>query len=534
MSNKVGTGGDRSKLSTPKRTKELEKTAQEISKEFTPDLSSALLARFAAMNKITLRDLNSTSSSQTFYKYTKDQIATYLKDPQKNEKQIRDAVIYMYGASAHFWRIIQYFASLSDLALYLAPFKVDVNKENPDKLYKNYVKATNFIANMDIKTQCRPMITVSMREDVGYYTTWITSDNITFQQLPSDYCQISSIENNVPNVSFDFSYFSGQRESQLEFYPAEFSTKFRLYQNNRNIKWQDLDSPTSFAIKCNNDILNYALPPLAGILLNLYDLADYQSLKLTKAELENYALLVMKLGIDDKGNWQMDFDKAKEFWQNLDGVLPDEVGSVLSPMDIGKIDFDKSGGTNEVDNVAQSEQGIYSAAGVSSLLFNNEKASGNALMQSIKSDQSITYRVVKSIEAALNRLLQSQSFGKYFKLTFLDCSPYNRKELSDGYLKAATYGLPVSLYAAAVGLEPTDLETLTFLEVDTLGIKQKLVPLQSSNTMSSSSAGSSSTGAVSAGNAVTEGEVSVDGNPIGRPTAESLGEAAEGNYEPDA
>ncbi len=42
-------------------------------------------------------------------------------------------------------------------------------------------------------------------------------------------------------------------------------------------------------------------------------------------------MLVMTLGIDDEGNWQMDLDKAKEFWRNLDSVLPEEIGSVLSP-----------------------------------------------------------------------------------------------------------------------------------------------------------------------------------------------------------
>lgn len=74
------------------------------------------------------------------------------------------------------------------------------------------------------------------------------------------------------------------------------------------------------------------MPPFAGVLRNLYDISDYEDLKLTKTELENYALLVMKLGIDKDGNWLMDYQKAVEFWQNLDQVMPEEIGSVLSPM----------------------------------------------------------------------------------------------------------------------------------------------------------------------------------------------------------
>ncbi len=541
MANKVGIGGDKAKSPSKKTTPELTKSAQELSKEFNFDFTSAQLARYAALNKITLRDLNGTGNSPTFFKYTKDQIAEYLKDPARNEKAIRDAVIYMYGASAHFWRLIQYFSSLSDLSFYIAPYKIDVSKERPERLLKNYNKTIDFVANMDIKTQCRPMLNVMMREDVGYYTTWITNENITFQQLPPDYCQIASIEDNVPNVSFNFSYFTGNMEKQLEYYPPEFKKKYNAYQKDRNVKWQDLDSPNSFAIKCNNDILNYALPPLAGVLLAIYDLADYQALKLTKTELENYALLVMKLGLNDQGEWEMDFDKAQNFWKNLDGVLPEQVGSVLSPMEIDSIDFKHSGNTQDADTVAQSEQQIYSSSGVSAQLFSNERASGSSLQQSIRSDQSITFRGVKSLEAALNRLIQSQSFGKFFKLTFLDVSPYNRTELSNAYLKAASFGVPVSLYSASIGLDPEDLTNMTFLENDVLDLKSKLIPLMSSNTMSSGSSGNSGSkgpGNVSGQQAAVEVGSPDEDNPgevkkRGRATNESKGQASDGDYSPE-
>ena len=101
--------------------------------------------------------------------------------------------------------------------------------------------------------------------------------------------------------------------------------------------------------------------------------------------------------MDDDGSWGIDLDKAKEFWRNLDSVLPEEVGSVLTPMDINKISFEKSN-TGDTSTIADAQQNIFTAAGVSSLLFNNEKASANALLLSIKADQEITYGIVKSIQ----------------------------------------------------------------------------------------------------------------------------------------
>jgi len=442
--------------------------------------------RFALLNKLITRDMNNNTNTPTFSLYTKDNIAEYLKNPYTYQQQLRRAVTYIYGASPHFRRLIQYFTGLSDLAYVVSPYRIDPKTANVKSVGRNYRKVLNTMSAMSVKTQFPKILTVCLREDTFYGTMWVTSDSITIQQLPADYCAVSTIEGNVLNVTFDFSYFDGHGQ-YLEYYPAEFQSKYRVYQSNRRMRWQELDAPTSFAIKCNNDILDYPLPPFAGILREVYDLEDYKQLKLTKTTLENYAMLVMTLGLDEEGNWQIDLDKAKEFWRNLDSVLPDEIGSVLTPMPINKISFERSH-TGDTDTIAEAEQNLFSAAGVSSLLFNNDKASANALILSIKADQAITFGIVKSIEDAVNRYIQSQSYGKNFKVTFLDCSPFNRKELGDMYLKACQYGVPmVSYYCASQGLSQSEMDCMNFLENEVLEIKKTFIPLQSSSTQSSPS-----------------------------------------------
>lgn len=441
-------------------------------------------SKFAQLNKLITRDLNNNTSTPTFSLYSKDDIQTYLSNPYTYEKQLRKAITYIYGASSHFRRLIQYFVGLSDLAYVVEPYKLDPKKANIKTVNNNYRKVLNILSSMSIKTQIPKVLTVCLREDVFYGTLWVTNDSVTIQQLPSDYCSISTIEGNVPNVTFDFSYFDANG-ALLEYYPAEFRTKYKQYQTNRIKRWIELDSPTSFAIKCNSDILDYALPPFAGLLRELYDIEDYKQLKEAKTALENYAMLSMKLPMEKDGSWGIDLGKAKEFWRNLDSVLPEEVGSVLTPMDIDKISFEKSN-TGDTDTVSEAEQHMFSAAGVSSLLFNNEKASANALLLSIKADQAITYGVVKSIQDAINRFVQSQSYGKNFKVNFLDVSPYNRKEVGDAFLKAASYGLPtISAYAASQGIGQAELDSMSFLECDVLGLQEMFKPIQSSTQISS-------------------------------------------------
>ncbi|MGN1157170.1 MAG: hypothetical protein ACI4TK_13415 [Agathobacter sp.] len=462
----------------------------DVSKSFDIDGTLRVPEQFKVWNKLILRDLNSNTSSPSFYLYSKDKISEFLKNPYKNQKNLRDAVVYIYGASSHFRRLIQYFAGLTDFAYVVSPYKIDTSSAKAKTIGKQYRRTLNMLSNMDIKNQFPKILTVCLREDTFYGTMWVTNDSVSIQQLPSEYCDISTVEGNVLNVSFNFSYFD-KYPKMLAFYPEEFTIRYNDYLENRTgLKWQELSSPTSFAIKCNNDILEYSIPPFAGLLREIYDIEDYKQLKLTKTELENYAMLVMKLGINSDGEWEMDFDKAKEFWRNLDGVLPEEIGSVLSPMTIDKISFEKNN-TKDVDAITEAENHLFNAAGVSSLLFNNAKASSGALSLSIKADQAITYNIVKSIECAVNRFIQSQTYGKNFKVTFLNCSVYNSKELGEQYLKACQYGIPmVSYFCASQGLSQSDMDCLNFLEDEVLNIKSRFIPLQSSATQSGSNADS--------------------------------------------
>ena len=55
------------------------------------------------------------------------------------------------------------------------------------------------------------------------------------------------------------------------------------------------------------------------------------------------------------------------------------------------------------------------------------------------------------------------------------------------YLKACQYGLPfISMYAASQGMSQSEVDCMSFLENDVLGLADMFKPLQSSATLSSS------------------------------------------------
>lgn len=332
-----------------------------------------LSQRFMSLNRLILRDLNKAQGSPIFRRYSKEDINDFLANPYRNENQLRDAVVYIYGASPHFKRIIQHFVGLNDQSYVVSPYRIDPKRVNKNSISRNYRKVLNQLSVMNLRTVIPKILTVCYRDDTFFCTMWVTSDSITFQQLPFEYCKISTIEGNVFNVTFDFSYFNSRLEF-LDYYPPEFLVKYELYLRDRVYgRYQELDSPTSFAIKANADIPEYSIPPFAGLLRGIYDLEDYRQLKLDRTAIENYAMVAMRIPMDDDGNYGLDYEKARNFWFNLDSVLPEEVGSVLTPMDIEKISFERTN-TSDNNTVADAEEDLFTSAGVSSLLFNNPKA----------------------------------------------------------------------------------------------------------------------------------------------------------------
>lgn len=180
-----------------------------------------------------MRDLNGRTRGPTFYKYTKDQISTYLANPYSYEKNLRNAAIYLYAASSHFRRLIQYFVALSDLSYVVSPYRVDTSTAKASTLGKQYKRTLNVLSAMDIKNQFPKILTVCLREDVFFGTMWVTNDNVTIHSSRLTTARFLSLRGMFQTVTFDFSYFDSNSEF-LEMYPSEFQTKYSLYQNDRN------------------------------------------------------------------------------------------------------------------------------------------------------------------------------------------------------------------------------------------------------------------------------------------------------------
>ena len=181
--------------------------------------------RFAQLARQVLRDLTSnTQSSVTFSQYTKEQILTYLKSPQVNAKNLRNASIYMFNNSSHYRRLIQYYAYLPSWKYVITPVKLDGAKINKETVRKNYVKIINTVENMNLRHEMQKAALIALREGVFYGAIWSTNDSFFIQRINPDYCDLTSISDGCYVYAVDMSQI---KEEDLKKYPPEFTNMRR-------------------------------------------------------------------------------------------------------------------------------------------------------------------------------------------------------------------------------------------------------------------------------------------------------------------
>jgi len=442
---------------------------------------------YAQLSRMLINDLNNIQTTKnSLSKFTSEQVARYLQQPVKHEKELRELSRYLYTASPNYKRLILYFSSLLTYDYIVEPYDVNYEKLDKVKFKKQYLKSLSLLESMNIPHEMTKALRIAFKEDVFYGYEHQSRDSYFIQKLNPDYCQISSIEDGVYNFAFDFTFFDKvENKGKLASYPSEFIEKYQQYKNTKE-KWIELDSKNTICIKVNEEI-EYPIPPFNIVFESIFDLDEYKRLKKAKIKMDNYMILTQKIPIDensgDPNKFLIDLETAMMFHNKASDALPDSVGLVTSPMEIEGIKLERY--QKEKDSVAEAERDFYNSSGVSQLLFNSDKVSSTGSNKSAQTDEQILFAVLRQIERWVNRKLKNFAGQYKFKVNFLNTTEFNKKDVSDTYLKAAQYGMPVKMMlGASLGLSPSSMANMTFLENDVLNLHEELIPLSSAHVQS--------------------------------------------------
>ena len=431
--------------------------------------------QFATVVKQNLYDPAKTTSrtSISYTRYTKENIETYLQSPTNNEKNLRNASKYMWDISWHYRRLILYYSQLPKYSYVLTPFMMEAASIKEKTYRDSYFKAAKRVEIMNLKHEMERVNEIVFKEGIFFGIIVETKDTFFIQPINPDICTLSSKSDGCWNFAIDCSQI---KESEIDiFYPPEIRRLWDEY-NSSGIKLQEVPQEISFCIKADESVEGYSIPYFAGVMPNLYMIAEYEQLQQTSSEIENYKMIAGQIPLNEDGSPKIDWGLATQYYNHLCNALPAFIGAAITPFELQDFDFEQSNGVAGVDVVARSVENYWEEVGTPSAVHGAGTATATGLKYATKIDELIAIGIVKQEERAINRILKTISGTVKFKITILPITRLNEDEYIETYKDAASFGIAKSYYAAAVGLQPLDVANLSYIEENILGFAD-LVPM---------------------------------------------------------
>ena len=476
-------------------------------------------AAYAAVkDALALIDLTQ-NKSVTYNTYSRDNLRSYLKNPasESNQKNLRKLSNYLYTVSHVYRRLVNFKAYQIQLKSWTVYPDIPLTEEpDQDTILQNYDRVIKYVRNMDMKSQILKCMLQAWKNDVVYgfcYGDPEKDGEFFIHLLDPDYCKISSQQyyHGVLCFAFDFSFFNGSNSYYLDIYDPIFKKMYNKYQSDSSLRWQELPIENTFCLKINIDNLDYPIPPLSGLLEDIINLEDLQSVQNLKDEMEAYKLIYAKIdtlsGTKDVDDFEIDLDLANAFYQKLQDALPDNVALAMSPMKLDSIDF-KSNDAEDSNIISKAYENIINANG-GIVLNQNKITNSTSFKLALQFDSMDAVAPIEQVNEWINLWIRNHLGETGMIVEFDDTSPYFVNDKIDQLLKASQYGIPVKLQLSSlINTNPVKERGMSFME-KALGLTTTSwnKPLVSSNVQS----GISENGDGSDGRPLKNGPLSDEG-----------------------
>lgn len=407
---------------------------------------------------------------------------------------LRDISNYFYESSGIYYRLCNYMATMYRYDWYVTPYAIDAKKDKK-KLEADFNKVLMYLDKSDVKRTCQLIALDIIKEGVYYGVIVDFGDRFAIQKLPATYCRSRYFSGPNPIVElnlqfFDAYFYNPQMRLQiLKTFPNDIQRAYVLYKQGKlkgdypgdRSYWYALDPGMSIKLNLNGS----DFPPFVGVIPSIIDLDQAQELDRQKTMQQLLKIIVQKLPMDKNGDLIFDVDEAKDIHNNAVSMLKRAIGiDVLTTFaDIEKIDTKDANSATTTDDLEKVERTVFNNSGVSHNLFN---ADGNlAVTNSILVDEANVRDLPLQFANLMNKILEKFNRANHyeFRLSILETTQFNYKELSKMYKEHAQMGYNKELPQIALGQSQSSILASFTFENDILNLAEKMVPPAMSSTM---------------------------------------------------
>ena len=461
------------------------------------------LRRFAKLRSDILLDLkqNMDECSVFLRRHPRKAILAALSDPTngRSAEILQDISRFFFAVSPHYRRAIIMLATILTNNYVIRPV-IDIRDIDDKKFEDQYIDYALKCKRYKFK-DINPQLMLRTLVDGIFYGLMIEDKRTFFiKPLMHKWCKLAQVTNGVWEFAFDLTYFDNKKTKfHLPSYGKEFEKAYLAFRGDKE-KGIDGDKNLRWFIPKNQICIKFdeeyphIYPPLMGCFKAIIDLDTYQEIKKDGAILDNYKLINYTVETDSDGNPAIPYEQVEKYYNQIAGAVPEGIGIAVNPFKAQGITL-KDTQNAQNDYTEDATRDLFNNMGISPLLFGvGNNPTYKVIELSLIVDSSMMMKLLRQIERVFNVKYQREmSIHDYLmEICFLEQNTFNKDEVANRMQKSATYGLPSKLwYAAAIGQEPIDAYTASYLENKMLncGVDIYNRPLISSNTLSNGEVG---------------------------------------------
>lgn len=462
-----------------------EKLAKNKNDDFLEYIKSYSNVRKVPLSRHKLKSVFQTSRTSLDI-ITQNDVVRWLNNPSKFSVNLIRASRTFYKTSGEYRSLLNYFIDMARFYHVFDPIVTNNAKLSKTKAKKDLAVLSNALDKMNIKHELSKVIHTCIIEDVFFGYEVEDKNNYFLLKLEPEFCRINGMADGMYTFEFNLGFFEGN-EHLLKTYPEEFQRAY-VQSQIKGLKWFEPDFTKTVCFKFNENTTDI-IPPFSMMFEPLLELNDYKKLKKVGAKINNYMLLHQKVPMHDnknndnqEDNFAISTDSMDFFNEMVNESLPDEIGAIVSPMEINPIQLDKD---DKTDKVLEATRDVFNSSGVSSFLFNNDKNSTGGLSYSVKKDELLIINFYRQVERWLNRKIRYGSIlaKNQWRVSLLNVTGMSEDKYLEELTKSGSLGFAVRGRIAAMhGLDYHTLSTALELENDILDLDTKMIPLASTHT----------------------------------------------------
>jgi len=412
---------------------------------------------------------------------TQANLTTWLTNPSKHQKNLRDASTWLEGAIMQYRRTVDHFAKILTFNQEVTSSTSPQNAKEKKTFKNSYNRCMDYSRKFNLKYQ-KDIILKKIMRDGGMYSYFVEDDNfINMIEVPSDYAYITGRWQWGWTYAVDLTWFDrlvGAEETMpemYEYYKIFVAMRTSGLQDAQLAKFQYYAVPVEDGYYFAFDVLvAQNIPPFGGIFKDALEIDTYKRLLKQKSALDTWKVIAQEIPLDGNGKPQIPVKLAQRFIELTQGVIPKGTTTFSTPMKVKELNFSNSQNQNSITGMG--EQLFWRSIGVNGSLMDLGDKSAASLRLSLINDGAFVEHIYRQFENYINLhfLIISRKFIfnlKLFGNRYTDAE--DMKKYAD---LVTTANMPVGKLFGYAGYEPH--EVIPTLQMENLfEIKDLMTPL---------------------------------------------------------